>query len=75
MFYAVLISTKNHHPEYTVKIEDEWLNKPLGKQSYFVTHIINLFNVNDVMRRNNAFVKKIYFDRLIDIIIANVIGC
>lgn len=28
----------------------------------------------DVMRRNNAFVKKIYFDRLIDIIIANVIG-
>ena len=74
MFYAVLISTKNHHPEYTVKIENEWLNKPLGKQSYFVTHIINLFHVNDVMRRNNAFVKKIYFDRLVDIIIDNVIG-
>ena len=33
MFYAVLISTKNYHPEYTIRIEDEWLNKPMGRQS------------------------------------------
>ena len=44
MFYAVLISTKNYHPEYTIRIEDEWLNKPMGRQSYFITHLVNMFN-------------------------------
>ena len=66
MFYAVLISTKNYHPEYTIRIEDEWLNKPMGRQSYFITHLVNMFNVDDVIRRNNAFIKKRYFERVID---------
>ena len=74
MFYAVLISTKNYHPEYTIKIQDEWLNKPMGKQSYFITHLVNVFNVEDVIRRNNTFVKKVYFERVIDRIIENIIG-
>lgn len=74
MFYAVLISTKNHISEYTIPIKSEWLNKPLGKQSYFVTHLVNMFNVVDVMKRNNTFVKKVYFDNIIDKIIENIIG-
>lgn len=74
MFYAVLISTKNHIPEYTIPIQEEWLNKPLGKQSYFITHLVNMFNVEDVMSRNNRFVKKVYFDEVIDAIINNIIG-
>ena len=40
MFYAVLISSKNLNPEFTMKIQAEWLSKPLSKQSYFVTHIV-----------------------------------
>ena len=74
MFYAVLISTKNYHSEYTIKIQDEWLNKPMGKQSYFITHLVNVFNVDDVIRRNNRFLKKIYFEKVIDRIIENIIG-
>lgn len=74
MFYAVLISTKNHYPEYTIPIRSEWLSKPLGKQSYFITHLVNMFNVDDVMGRNNVFVKKVYFDQVIDAIIENIIG-
>ena len=74
MFYAVLISTKNHFPEYTIKIQDEWLNKPLGKQSFFITHLVNMFNVNDVMKRNNRFIKKNHFDEVVDVIINNIIG-
>lgn len=74
MFYAVLISSKNHIPEYTIPIQNEWLNKPLGKQSYFITHLVNMFNVTDVMGRNNRFIKKMYFDRVIDTIIDNIIG-
>ena len=74
MFYAVLISSKNHFPEYTIPIQNEWLNKPMGKQSYFITHLVNMFTVEDVMNRNNRFIKKEYFDKVIDRIIDNIIG-
>ena len=74
MFYAVLVSTKNYHPEYTIRIENEWLNKPMGRQSYFITHLVNMFNVDDVIRRNNTFIKRYYFELVIDKVIDNIIG-
>ena len=36
MFYAVLISSKNINPDFTLEIKNEWLNKPLSKKSFFV---------------------------------------
>lgn len=27
MFYAVLISSKNHSPKYTLELKDEWLTR------------------------------------------------
>ncbi len=74
MFYAVLISSKNHYSEFTVEIKNEWLNKPLSKRSYFVTHIISMFNVDDVVTRYNNYVKSAYFDDIIDKVICNVFG-
>lgn len=74
LFYAVLISTKNHYPEFTIPIEDSWVNKPLSKSSFFVTHIIDQFNVDEIMRRNNTYLKARYFDYVVDEIIKNVIG-
>ena len=74
LFYAVLISTKNHYPEFTIPIEDSWLNKPLSKSSFFVTHIIDQFNVDEVMKRSNTYLKARYFDYVVDEIIKNVIG-
>ena len=43
----------------------------MGRQSYFITHLVNMFNVDDVIRRNNAFIKKRYFERVIDKILEN----
>lgn len=74
MFYAVLISSKNHHPELTIPISNNWLNKPLSKESYFITHIINSFNIEEVMNRYNNYIKKPAFDYVVDRIIENVIG-
>ena len=74
LFYAVLISTKNHYPEFTIPIRNEWLNKPLNKESFFVTHIIDQFTVDEVMSRNNTYLKAYYFDYVVDEIIKNVIG-
>lgn len=65
MFYAVLISTKNHHPEYTLEIQQDWLNGSLSRKSYFVTHIVTFFKPNDVISANNEFVKKDYFSKVL----------
>ena len=46
----------------------------MGRQSYFITPLVNMFNVDDVIRRNNAFIKKRFFERVIDKILENIIG-
>ena len=66
LFYAVLISTKNHNPQYTIELKNEWLNKPMLRQSYFVTHIMSSFKTADVYSSHNVFVKSEYFDRILE---------
>lgn len=73
MFYAVLISTKNHHPELTIPINREWLSSPLSQQSYFVTYIVCQFNIEEICARRNCFLRQPFFDRVIDRIIATII--
>lgn len=43
IFYAVLISSKNHHPEFTLQLQSDWLSKESNLADYFVTHIISSF--------------------------------
>lgn len=73
MFYAVLISTKNHYPELTIRIQDEWLSSPLSQQSYFVTHIVNQFNFDDVIARHNCFLRQPYFYHIVERITAVIV--
>lgn len=73
LFYAVLVSSKNIIPELTMPIQSEWLSSPLPKASYFVTHILNPFNVDDVISRHNCFLRQPYFDKVVDKIIANIV--
>lgn len=72
LFYGVLISSKNHFPELTIKIDNAWLNKLLSKQSYFITHIVQQFNVDDVMNRYNNYIKKQYFETIVRQIVKNI---
>jgi hypothetical protein len=65
MFYAVLISTKQLNPEFTLKIGNEWLNKPMPETSFFVTHIVSFFQIKDVVKSSNRFVKQMYFDNIL----------
>ena len=75
MFYAVLISTKNIHPEYTIEINpDDILGGNMDKKSYFVTHFIAYFTLNDIVSRRNQFVKKDKFNEVVNTIIDNIFG-
>ena len=73
MFYAVLISTKNHHPELTIPIQGEWLSSPLPQRSYFETHIVCPFNTADVFTHRNCFLRQPYFDEVVDRIIETIV--
>jgi len=72
MFYAVLISSKNLNPEFTMEIQSEWLSKPLSKQSYFVTHIVTYYRTDEVIQSFNNFVKVQYFDAIMNKVILSM---
>lgn len=75
MFYAVLISSKNIHPEYTIEITPEdILGKNFPKKSFFVTHFIAYFTLNDIVLRRNQFLKKEKFNEVVNTIIDNIFG-
>lgn len=75
MFYAVLISTKNLHPEYTIEIKNEdIIGRPLDAQSYFVTHFMTYFHLRDIMARKNTFVTVRKFDEVVQKSIDNIFG-
>ena len=72
MFYAVLISSKNLNHEFTMEIQNEWLSKPLSKQSYFVTHIVSYYRTDEVIQSFNNYVKKDYFDPILNKVILSM---
>lgn len=76
MFYAVLISTKNHHPRYTIEIKPEDIvsENKLQQKSYFVTHILTYFLCRDVTKRLGCFVSKSRFNEVVETVIDNIFG-
>lgn len=75
MFYAVLISSKNIHPEYTIEIRPEdIIGGQMDKKSYFVTHFIAYFTLNDIVSRRCQFLKKEVFNNVVNTIIDNIFG-
>lgn len=72
MFYAVLISSKNLNPEFTMEIQSEWFSKPLTKRSYFVTHIVTYYRTDEVTQSFNNFVKAQYFDAIMNKVILSM---
>ncbi len=75
MFYAVLISSKNIHPEYTIEIDSsDIIGGILDKKSYFVTHFIAYFTLNDIVSRRGQFLKKEKFNEVVNTIIDNIFG-
>lgn len=72
MFYAVLISSKNLNPEFTMQIKNEWLSKPLSKKSFFVTHIVSYYRTDEVIQSFNNYVKSEYFDAIMNKVILSM---
>ncbi len=76
LFYAVLISSKYHHPRYAIEIKPEDIisDNKLQKKSYFVTHIVSYFLCRDVTKRLGSFVSKSRFNEVVEAVIDNIFG-
>lgn len=71
IFYAVLMTTKNIFPKYTLRIDPEMLTKP-GRPGYFATHLVHQCTMNDVLQRQNVFLKAEYFQLVKEKIIDSI---
>ena len=76
MFYAVLISSKNIHPEFTLELNHEDLlgSGVLPKKSYYVTHIMSFFTYDDIITKMNLFVKTKRFNYIVNKVIDSIFG-
>ncbi len=74
MFYAVLISSKNYHPQFTLEIKNEWLTRPMLKSSFFITHFMTYFTPDDVTQSYRISVKSKYMDGIISKTIHSIFG-
>lgn len=72
IFYAVLISSKNHHPEYTMEIPNDWLNTSMNKHSFFVTHLVTYFHVDEISKTNGTYIKEEYFPRILEKVVHSI---
>lgn len=73
-FYAVLMTTKNYFPKYTIEITPEMLTKPQHRQGYFATHIVGMFNMNSVLQKANTFLKPEFRGKIREKIQRSVFG-
>ena len=74
MVYVLLISSKNIHPKYTIKLTDEMVTKPLGKQSYFVTQFLMYFSKDEINFSYGRAIRQPYLDHVISKTIDSIFG-
>lgn len=74
MVYVLLISTKKIHPKYTVQITDEMVTRPLGKTSYFVTHFLMYFSLEEINFSYGRAVRQPYLDQIVCKTIHSIFG-
>lgn len=74
MIYVLLISSKNIHPQYTIPLTDEMVTKPFDKKSYFVTHFLMYFSLEEVNFSYGRAVRQPYLDKIISKTIDSIFG-
>ena len=60
IFYAVMISTKPYHDEFTFALKNEMLSKPLSKTSFVKCQLIQAYTTTEVLSKL-ATLKQEYF--------------
>ena len=74
-FYAILLSTKNHFPEFTLEVTPDMINSPRNQRTgYAVCHMIQQFYPEDIITRTGATLKIDAFNNLTEKVKAVIFG-
>jgi len=74
LFYGVLMSTKNHYPEWTLALSPNMINNPVNQREGFVVcHQIQQFFPSMVAKKQGSL-KKEFFSLLKNRIINAIFG-
>jgi len=66
-FYAILLSTKNLFPDFTIEIIPTMINSPRNQRNgYAVCHMIQQFYPEDIITKTGATLKYDAFIKLTD---------
>lgn len=66
-FYAILLSTKNIYPDFTLEITPDMINNPRNQRVGFaICHMIQQFYPEDVITRTGASLKADQFKKVIN---------
>jgi hypothetical protein len=66
-FYAILLSTKNLYPEFTIEVIPDMINSPRNQRTgYAVCHMIQQFYPGDIISRTGSTLKVNAFEKLTD---------
>lgn len=63
IFYAVMISTKEYNDQFSVKLKDVMLSKPLHKKSFVKCQLIQSYTLNEVISKISSK-KQVYFEEI-----------
>jgi hypothetical protein len=65
-FYAILLSTKNIYPEYTLEITPLMINNPRNQRNGFaVCHMVQQFQPEDIITRTGSTLKTEAFKKVV----------
>lgn len=65
-FYAILLSTKNRYPEFTIEITPDMINNPRNHRTGFaICHMVQQFSIEDVVTRSGASLKIETFQKVV----------
>ena len=65
-FYAVLLSTKNHFPDFTIEIDPQMVNNARNLRSGFaVCHMLQIYTPDQIISRTGSTLKKPAFQDVI----------
>jgi len=74
-FYAILLSTKNIYPDFTIEIKPEMINSPRNNRNGFaVFHMLQQFYPEDVITRTGASLKLDVFNAVLNKIQKTIFG-
>jgi hypothetical protein len=74
-FYAILLSTKNLFPDFTMEINPLMINSPRNNRTgYAVCHMVQQFYPEDIITRTGSTLKSEAFEKLTKKVIEVVFG-